>query len=205
MSIRLCPVFFKNVTYLLTILSSIQVALAFFLSNGIKHTQQRRPMFGLGCSTKKWKAIPLVPTYNVGRYKLTMNEERNFTLRCEPSEISGPKHSCVKIYKRRCLILRATKRTEWLMSCVQQTGTQSESVFVTCCHLSSNCSTTHHIVATDEYLKEGETVRITVVDLYLCRGVQSHRACVETQIWLWDPFKCTNGRTIKDSLICSRT
>jgi len=42
------------------------------------------------------------------------------------------------------------------MSCVQQTGTQSESVFVTCCHLSGNCSTTHHIVATDEYLKEGK-------------------------------------------------
>lgn len=167
--------------------------------------QQRRPMLGLGCSTKEWKVIPLVPTYHVGRYKLTMNEGRNFTLWCEPSEISGPKHSCVKIYKRRCLILRTTKRTEWLMSCVQQTGTQSESVFVTCCHLSGNCSTTHHIVATDEYLKEGETVRITVVDLYLCRGVESHHACAETWIWLWDPFKCANGRTIKDSWICSRT
>ena len=69
-------------------------------------------MFGLGRRTKKWKAIPLVPIYHVGRYELTMNERRNFTFQCEPSEISGPKHSCVKIYKRRCLILGATKRTE---------------------------------------------------------------------------------------------
>jgi hypothetical protein len=53
------------------------------------------------------------------------------------------------------------------MSCVQQTGTQSETAFVTCCHLSGNCSTTNHIVATDEYLKEGEIVRITGVDLYV--------------------------------------
>jgi hypothetical protein len=105
-----------------------------------------------------------------------MNKGRNFTLQYELSEISGPKHTCVKIYKRRCLILSATKRTEWLMSCVQQTGTQSQSVFVTCCHLPGKCSTTHHIVATDEYLKERETVPITGVDLYLGRGVDSHHA-----------------------------
>ena len=53
-----------------------------------------------------------VHTYHVGRYEVTMNKGRNFTLQSDPSRISGPKLSCAKIYKRRCLILRATKRTE---------------------------------------------------------------------------------------------
>ena len=111
-------------------------------------------MLGSCCSTKKWKSFQLQPQTMYVSIRLTINKGRNFIFQCKPALTSGPKHSCATIYNRRCLILCATKRTGWLMSCVQQTGTQSQSVFIMCCHLPGNCSTTHHIVATDEYLKE---------------------------------------------------
>jgi hypothetical protein len=47
----------KTLLYFLIFLSSFQEDLDFFLIMVCKHRQQRRPMLGLGCSTKKWKAI----------------------------------------------------------------------------------------------------------------------------------------------------
>jgi hypothetical protein len=113
------------------------------------------------CVNKEFKTIKFRrPNCNCNPLRVdqvTVNKGRNLTLRgvlCKPTLTSGLTNFYGVIYKRRCLILCATKRAEWLMSCVQQTGAQSQPVFITCCHLLGNCSTAHHIVATDVYLKE---------------------------------------------------